>query len=179
MLFIIGQSPGNMPFLCTKIVSNTVEFSQKGVAVDPRVDRLRADVALFNRRIRTKRAGHLLTPTQLQALAHLDHDGPMSARALADLEQVAPQSIARTVAHLEEAGMISRTVDPRDARASVVALTEFGRRTLIEDRTKRSEWLAAALNEECTDAERELLFIAGGLLRRLAEKTEAAARKVR
>ena len=74
--------------------------------MDQKVDQLREDVVLFNRRIRTQRAGHLLTPSQLQALAHLDREGPMSARALADLEQVAPQSIARTVSMLEESGTV-------------------------------------------------------------------------
>ena len=55
--------------------------------MDQKVDQLREDVVLFNRRIRTQRSGHLLTPSQLQALAHLDREGPMSARALADLSR--------------------------------------------------------------------------------------------
>jgi len=142
--------------------------------MDRKVDQLREDVVLFNRRIRTQRAGHLLTPSQLQALAHLDREGPMSARALADLEQVAPQSIARTVSILEESGMVTRTVDPQDARASIVAITALGLQTLVDDRSRRSEWLTAALAAECTDAERDLLFIAGRLLRRLAGTPEPA-----
>lgn len=142
--------------------------------MDDRVDRLREDVVLFNRRIRTKRAGHLLTPSQLQALAHLDREGPMSARSLAAFEQVAPQSIARTVSMLEESGMVSRTVDPLDARASIISVTALGLQTLADDRSRRSEWLSAALAAECTDAERELLFIAGRLLRRLAETPESS-----
>ena len=145
--------------------------------MDQKVDQLREDVVLFNRRIRTQRAGHLLTPSQLQALAHLDREGPMSARALADLEQVAPQSIARTVSMLEESGMVSRTVDPQDARASIVAVTAQGLQTLVDDRSRRSEWLTAALAAECTDAERDLLFIAGRLLRRVAGTPEPAPRQ--
>jgi DNA-binding MarR family transcriptional regulator len=142
--------------------------------MDEKVEQLREDVNLFTRRIRTQRAGHLLTPSQLQALAHLDREGPMSARALAGFEQVAPQSIARTVAILEESGMVSRTVDPQDARASIVAITALGLQTLVDDRARRSEWLTAALAAECTDAERDLLFIAGRLLRRLAATPEPA-----
>ncbi|RVW00935.1 MarR family winged helix-turn-helix transcriptional regulator [Rhodococcus spongiicola] len=140
--------------------------------MDSRVDRLREDVVLFTRRIRSQKARHQLTPTQLQALAHLDREGPMSARALAGLEQVAPQSIARTVSLLEDAGMVSRTADPQDARASIVAITALGSQTLEVDRARRSEWLSAALDAECTDAERELLYIAGQLLRRLAATPE-------
>ena len=148
--------------------------------MDEKADRLREDVVMFTRRIRTQRSGHLLTPSQLQALAHLDREGPMSARALADLEQVAPQSIARTVSILEDSGMVSRTVDPQDARASIVAITGQGLQTLTADRSRRSEWLSAALATECTEAERDLLFIAGRLLRRLAatpESPESAPRR--
>lgn len=119
--------------------------------MDEKADRLREDVVMFTRRIRTQRSGHLLTPSQLQALAHLDREGPMSARALADLEQVAPQSIARTVSILEDSGMVSRTVDPQDARASIVAITALGLQTLTADRSRRSEWLSAALATECTE----------------------------
>ncbi|RVW00934.1 MarR family winged helix-turn-helix transcriptional regulator [Rhodococcus spongiicola] len=142
--------------------------------MDEKVNRLREDVVLFSRRIRSQRARHQLTPTQLHALAHLHQEGPMSARALAGLEQVAPQSIARTVSLLEDAGMVSRTADPQDARASIVAITALGSQTLEVDRARRSEWLSAALDAECTDAERELLFIAGKLLRRLAHIPESA-----
>ncbi|AOW94109.1 MarR family transcriptional regulator [Rhodococcus sp. WMMA185] len=145
--------------------------------MDEKVNQFREDVVLFSRRIRSQRAGHQLTPTQLQALSHLDREGPMSARALAGLEQVAPQSIARTVSILEDAGMLSRTVDPQDARASIVAITALGSQTLAVDRARRSEWLSAALDAECTDAERDLLYIAGRLLRRLAEIPESAAQR--
>lgn len=137
--------------------------------MDERIDRLRENVVAFNRRIRTNNAGHLMTPTQMQALSHLDRSGPLSARALADLEQIAPQTIARTVCTLESKGMVTRSVDPKDARSQLISITDSGIETLAEDRARRSEWLAVALEERCTDAERELLFIAGGLLARLAD----------
>jgi len=144
--------------------------------MDERVDRFREDLVAFNRQIRTKRADHFLTSTQLQALGRLDREGSMSARALAQLEQVTPQSIARTVGGLEDLGMVARTVDPLDARANIVSITDAGYHTLILDRARHSEWLAAVLDEKCTEAERELLFIAGGLLRRLSESTDVARR---
>ncbi|AHK34583.1 hypothetical protein Pd630_LPD07398 [Rhodococcus opacus PD630] len=46
--------------------------------------------------------------------------------------------------------------------------------TLTADRARRREWLAAAIEERCTDVERELLFLAGGLLARLAEAPGSA-----
>ncbi|MDF3311209.1 MarR family transcriptional regulator [Rhodococcus sp. T2V] len=143
--------------------------------MDERVDRLREDIVLFNRAIRTNTSGHLLTPTQLQALANLDRLGAMSARELAKVEQVAPQTVARTVALLEERGLVSRIPDPNDGRAQIISITDIGRGKLVADRVKRSEWLADVLDERCTDVEREVLFAAGTLLRRLSTTPTAAA----
>lgn len=143
--------------------------------IDPRdssyqgVDRLREDLVVFSRKMRTMSSGHRLTATQLQALSQLDRVGAMTARALADRERVAPQTIARTVISLEELGMVSREVDPSDARASLISVTDIGRQTLEVDRAERSRWLAEAIDAECTPEERDLLFVAGRLLRRIAE----------
>ncbi|MFT3659888.1 MAG: MarR family transcriptional regulator [Gordonia sp. (in: high G+C Gram-positive bacteria)] len=137
-----------------------------------RTDQLREDVIRFHRKMRTTRSDHALTQTQLQTLGHLDRIGSMSARRLADLDGVAPQSVARTVASLERLGMVHRAPDPDDRRATVISITDAGRRTLTDDRTRHSAWLASALAEHCTDDERELLYAAGALLRRLAEAGE-------
>jgi DNA-binding MarR family transcriptional regulator len=138
-----------------------------GTRSDDPVIQLREDIAGFFRRLRSQRAEHMLTPSQLQALGHLERGGPMTAAALAALEQVTPQSISRTVALLEDAGTITRQADPADARASLISLTDHGRHMLQVDHQRRTRWLADALDAECTDAERELLFIAGRILRRL------------
>lgn len=149
--------------------TNPVVDAAHVVDADPDVTAFRDDVAAFHRRLRSKRADHKLTPTQLQALGHLDREGPMTARDLARFEQVTPQSIARTLAILESDDMVLRVPDPADARASVVSLTGHGRRTLAEDRARRSQWLAELLARDCTDAERRLLFEAGRIMRRLAD----------
>lgn len=93
----------------------------------------------------------------------------MTARALADRERVAPQTVARTVISLEELGMVTRAADPNDARASLISVTEAGRQTLEVDRAKRSRWLAEAVDGKCSPEERDLLFLAGRLLRRIAD----------
>lgn len=131
---------------------------------------LRENVATFFRRLRSQRAEHMLTPSQLQALGHLERGGPMTASVLASHEQVTPQSISRTVALLLDAGAIARQADPADARASLLRLTDHGRAVLAADRERRTRWLADALETDCTEAERELLYIAGRVLRRLGEQ---------
>lgn len=128
---------------------------------------LRENIATFFRRLRSQRNEHMLTPSQLQALGHLERGGPMTAATLAAHEQVTPQSISRTVALLEDSGAIARRTDPADARASLITLTDHGRAVLAADRERRTRWLVDALETECTDAERELLYIAGRVLRRL------------
>ncbi|GAA4489501.1 hypothetical protein GCM10023094_51220 [Rhodococcus olei] len=130
-------------------------------------DDFRDNIGAFLRRFREQRAEHMLTPSQLQALGHLERHGPMTASTLAAREQVTPQSVSRTVALLEDAGSIARTADPADARASLISLTDHGREVLLADRERRTRWLAEALETECTEAERELLYIAGRILRRL------------
>lgn len=143
--------------------------------MDIRVDQLREDIVMFNRVIRSKGGGHLLTPTQLQALAHLDRVGPISARTLADLERVTPQTVARTVAFLEGNGLVSREVDPDDARAQLISITSSGRNKLEADRDRRREWLVGVMDRDCTDVEKELLFLAGALLRRISVSASDSA----
>ncbi|MGC0362454.1 DNA-binding MarR family transcriptional regulator [Rhodococcus sp. 27YEA15] len=132
-------------------------------------DSLWEDFSVFIRRLRTKRSDHSLTPSQMQALGHLHRQGAMTARSLAHFEQVTPQSIAKTVAALEEQHLVGRRSDPSDGRAILISLTDLGTATLLEDRARRTEWLSAVIDAECTEAERDLLVIAGRLLRRLGE----------
>lgn len=143
--------------------------------MDARIDQLRDDLGLFSRRVRRMRERHALTASQLQVLAHLDIEGSMNARELAEREGVTPQSIARTVRSLEAAGMVARSPDPDDARAVLIEITERGQGTLINDRRIRNRWLEQALADRCTDTEREMLFLAGRLLRALIAVPDAPA----
>jgi len=139
------------------------------------IDVLWDDLGAFVRRLRTKRNDHKLTPSQIQTLGHLDRQGPLTAKELAKFERVTPQSIAKTVAALEEQGMVTRSSDPSDGRAVLVTMTELGISTLHEDRKKRTEWLAEVIDTECTEAERDLLLIAGRILRRLGQDASPAS----
>lgn len=57
-------------------------------------------------------------------------DGPLRATDLADALALTPSTVSRHVARLEGLGLAERQVDPVDARASLIALTDSGRRTL-------------------------------------------------
>jgi DNA-binding MarR family transcriptional regulator len=53
--------------------------------------------------------------------------------------------MTRVVACLEEAGLVSRTVDPADRRVAHVAVTTDGRRWLDRNRGRKDAFLASRL----------------------------------
>lgn len=111
-----------------------------------------------------------LTPSQTAVLTRLWKEGPSSASALADAEQVRPQSMATILAALGQRGLVERAPDPNDGRRQVISLTPAGRRRAESDRRARQEWLAHAIQERYTEAERRVIVDALSLLERLTEQ---------
>ncbi len=130
---------------------------------------LRVVVGRLRRRLREVAGGADLTPTQTAVLSRLDKDGPATASALAAGERVRPQSMASTLTALEGYGMIQRHPDPQDGRRQLVSLSPAGRSRLEGDRQAREEWLARALQERYTEAERRTIGRALALLDRLTQ----------
>ena len=77
--------------------------------------RLRISATRLARRLRQE-AQTGLSPSQLSALTAVERHGPVTLGALADHEQVAPPTITRVVAKLEEADLVLRQRDPDDRR---------------------------------------------------------------
>src|ERR1700745_3933060 len=86
------------------------------------VTRLRVAIARLSRRLRRHELAGL-TPTQLAALSTVERSGPLRLGDLAAAEGIAPSTLTRLVAVLEEAGYVTRRPDPSDARASTIAIT--------------------------------------------------------
>ncbi|MGW1727898.1 MarR family winged helix-turn-helix transcriptional regulator [Streptomyces sp. NPDC002306] len=108
-----------------------------------------------------------LTPSQTSVLSRLDKDGEASVSDLAAAERVRHQSVASTVAVLEERGLVSRRPDPGDGRRQLVFVTHDGH-TFLEDRRRAGEgWLTRALEDRCTEAERQTLIQAAAVLERI------------
>ncbi|GGI99272.1 MarR family transcriptional regulator [Saccharopolyspora subtropica] len=129
---------------------------------------VRLGVMRLARRLRVERGPGELTPSQLATLGLLARGGPATASALAAAERVTPQSMARIVQRLIDAGLAERDTDPSDRRAAIVRITEAGRRQVLRDRCQREAWLAQAM-AGLTDVERDLLVLAARLLDRLAD----------
>jgi DNA-binding MarR family transcriptional regulator len=63
--------------------------------------------------------------------------GPLPVSRLAELEQVSPPAITKTVAALESAGLATRTRSASDRRVVLVSATAAGRRLLERGRAAR------------------------------------------
>ncbi|MFD0260397.1 MarR family winged helix-turn-helix transcriptional regulator [Kitasatospora indigofera] len=128
---------------------------------------VRAVFSRLHRRLRELARPEGLTPSQVSVLSRLDKDGASSASALAGAERVRPQSMAATLAALDQQGLIRRHPDPEDGRRQLVTLSAAGRERIDGDRQARTEWLAHTLQERFTEAERRTVIEALGLLDRL------------
>lgn len=117
--------------------------------------RLRLSCTRLARHLR-REAGLGRTPSQLSALAVIEHHGPLTLGALADFEGVAPPSITKVVSILEDEGLVTRTADPADRRVSYVAATPKGIALNAESRIRRTAWLAGRVRELTTQQQQRL-----------------------
>jgi DNA-binding MarR family transcriptional regulator len=130
---------------------------------------IRAVFSRLRRRLREVAGLGDLTPTQTSVLSRIESGVPASASDLATLERVRPQSMAATLAAVHEQGLIERQPDPADGRRQLISLTEAGREAIAGSRRQREEWLARALTDHYSQAERQTIIEALALLDRLVE----------
>ncbi|MEU0969311.1 MarR family transcriptional regulator [Streptomyces sp. NPDC005917] len=129
---------------------------------------LRVVFSRLRRRIREIAQDADLTPSQESALTLVSKHGAATASALASAEGVRPQSMATTLAALDQQGLIGRSPDPTDGRRQLVTLTEAGQARVEGNRQVRDEWLARAFQERYTEEERQTMLTAFELLQRLS-----------
>lgn len=126
---------------------------------------VRRSTAALLRRLRAKRAAHGVSGSKLSILGWLARaQRPLTASRLAELERLQPQSLTRIVAELEGAGLIRRRQDETDRRQLLIEITANGSDLLAEDARRQNRWLAEAMLEKLTHAERDILLIAARLL---------------
>jgi len=125
-------------------------------------------IGLLVRRVRAAAASHELSLTESAVMARLAKDGPATTAELARAESMKPQSMGATVAALEEMGMVERRPHPTDGRQVNIHLTAKGAATRKSAKEAKRTWLAQAI-AQLDERERETLFAAGEIIRRLAE----------
>jgi len=128
---------------------------------------LRVAVSRLRRRLVDVADTHELTPSQLSVLSRLGKEGPASASDLAAAERIRPQSVAATLAVLEERALFIRRPDPGDGRRQLVSLSPAGTALFDDRRRHGEEWLSRALEERLTESERQTVIDAAALLERL------------
>lgn len=128
---------------------------------------VRVVVGRLRRRVRSVSDAHDITLAQVFVLARLVKDGPAATSDLAAVEGVRHQSMAATVEALDRLGLVARRPDPTDRRRRLVVLTDAGRARAEGDRQARQEWLAGALQERCTEEERQLVIATMAVLERV------------
>ena len=101
-------------------------------------------------------------------LVHLVKDGPQRAGTLAEAVHSDPSTISRQIGHLVRLGLVERTADPVDGRATLLAATAEGRRVFEENRRLRNESIAEML-ADWSDADRRTF---GDLLARFSDDFE-------
>lgn len=132
-------------------------------------------VARVNR-LATQRIGLPLPVAQARLLSTIQDRGSARISDLAVLDHCSQPTMTTQVRRLEEAGLVSRTVDPDDARAVRISITPEGVRVLAQVRADRTAAIHPYL-ERLSDADRAVLAESVRVMRRLL--TDAAEIPVR
>lgn len=110
------------------------------------------------RRVVRERAAEVhpeLQPGAYLALGHILRCGPLRAAALAEVFDLDKAAVSRQVQHLVDLGLVDRTPDPDDGRATLIAVSEEGERRTREVSERRhrdfdeslAHWSAAELED--------------------------------
>lgn len=120
------------------------------------------------RRARAAAGSHDLSLTESAVMARLARKGPATTADLARSESMKPQSMGATIAALEEMGMVERKPHPTDGRQVNIELTAKGAAVRKTVKDAKRTWLTQVI-AQLDEREREALFAAGEIIRRLVE----------
>ena len=89
-------------------------------------------------RLATQRTRLPLPWAQARLLSTIEDRGEARISDLAALDHCSQPTMTTQVRRLEDAGLVTRTVDPQDARAVLIRITGAGVATLAQTRAKRA-----------------------------------------
>jgi DNA-binding MarR family transcriptional regulator len=131
-------------------------------------------VARLNR-FATQRIRMQLPAAQARLLSTIDAHGEARICDLAAVDHCSQPTMTTQVRRLEDAGLVTRTADPGDARAVRIRITAQGLHTLNRVRADRASAIEPQLGK-LTDADRQTLVDAVAVLRRLLDDSAPAPR---
>jgi DNA-binding MarR family transcriptional regulator len=128
---------------------------------------LEHEVGVLIRRIRKvigerARAVHEdLQPASYLMLGYLAEHGPLRASAMAEEFHIDKGAISRQVQHLVDLGLVARTPDPDDGRATLVAATDDAVRRMQDVAEHRRKWLDEQLGDWSEQQLRDFVTVLG------------------
>ena len=123
---------------------------------DTAEDALMSLMMALGRQLRQRQPGDAIDYSAFPVLKVLSHQGPMRLSALASALGLDASTVSRHARQLEDRGLLERTGDPDDGRASRVAVSTLGVACLAQGFETRRRLLTHAL-DGWTDEERETL----------------------
>ncbi|MCX8563716.1 MarR family transcriptional regulator [Mycolicibacterium mucogenicum] len=126
---------------------------------------LLAVVARINR-LANQRVRLPLPFAQARLLSTIEAEGRARISDLAALDHCSQPTMTTQVRRLEDAGLVSRTVDPDDARAVLISITPQGIATLAQVRADRGNAIDPFL-AELASSDRDTLAAAVEIMRGL------------
>jgi DNA-binding MarR family transcriptional regulator len=106
--------------------------------------------------MRQRQPGDVIDYSAFPLLKLLSHQGPMRVSAIAQVLGLDASTVSRHAKQLEDRGLLERTEDPDDGRASRVAVSEQGNTSLAQAFETRRHVISSALDGFAAD-ERETL----------------------
>jgi len=132
---------------------------------DTAEDALMSLMMALGRQLRQRQPGDPVDYSAFPILKLLSHQGPMRLSTLASALGLDASTVSRHARQLEDRGLLERTGDPDDGRASRVAVSAHGADCLAQGFETRRRLLTHAL-DGWTDDERDTLR---ALLHRLVQ----------
>jgi DNA-binding MarR family transcriptional regulator len=137
----------------------------------PLPERLGAATSRLQALLRRQFAQAEITLTQARTLSTLATRGPHRVTDLALLEQVAQPTMSNLVARLEDHGLVQRSPDPSDPKATLISITREGTKQWRSLVALRTNLLASGL-ELLTPSEKKSLEAALPALERLVDELQ-------
>jgi DNA-binding MarR family transcriptional regulator len=92
-----------------------------------------------------------LQPASYLMLSWLVDEGPVRASSMVEKFNIDKGAVSRQLQHLADLGLVERTPDPADGRATLIVASDDARRRLADVAEHRRKWLDEQLGDWTTD----------------------------
>lgn len=111
-----------------------------------------------------------LSLTERSVMGSLYQHGELPPSELAQLEKVTTQSMSQIINNLYELKLIHKTPSGEDKRKVLLSLTPAGTAYVEDARQRKQEWLAHALQQKVSPAEKDMLMEALKILTKIIDE---------